>query len=216
MRREEAMRILSWRVGPLATNCYAVLCEESREALIIDPGLSAGEERQIIDNVIHRGFKVKFILNTHGHADHISGNGILKRLTDAWILIHEEDAFMLTDPHENLSFMLGLTITSPKADRLLRDEDSISLGELEFKVIHTPGHTRGSISLFSMEEKIVFTGDTLFAGSIGRTDLPGSSFRDMMDSLRRLMELPDETIVYPGHGDVTSIGWERRSNPYIS
>jgi len=211
-----AMRILSWRVGPLATNCYAVLCEESREALIIDPGLSAGEERRIMDDVIRRGFKVKFILNTHGHVDHISGNGILKRLTDAWILIHEEDASMLTDPHENLSFMLGLTITSPKADRLLRDGDSISLGDLEFKVIHTPGHTRGSISLLSMEEKIIFTGDTLFAGSIGRTDLPGSSFNDMMDSLRRLMELPDETIVYPGHGDATSIGRERRCNPYIS
>jgi len=210
------MRILSWQVGPLATNCYAVLCEESREALIIDPGFSAGEERHVIDHVIRRGFKVKFILNTHGHADHISGNGILKRLTDAWILIHEEDALMLTDPHENLSFMLGLTITSPRADRLLKDEDLISLGDLDFKVIHTPGHTRGSISLFSMEEKIVFTGDTLFAGSIGRTDLPGSSFRDMMDSLRRLMELPDETIVYPGHGDSTSIRWERRCNPYIS
>ena len=213
---EEVMRILSWRVGPLATNCYAVLCEENREALIIDPGFSAGEERHIIDDVIRRGFKVKFILNTHGHVDHISGNGILKRLTDARILIHEEDASMLTDPHENLSFMLGLTVTSPKADRLLRDEDSIGLGDLEFKVIHTPGHTRGSISLFSEEEKIVFTGDTLFAGSIGRTDLPGSSFRDMMESLGRLMELPDETIVYPGHGDVTSIGWEKGRNPFIS
>ena len=123
---------------------------------------------------------------------------------------------MLTDPHENLSFMLGLTVTSPKADRLLRDEDSIGLGDLEFKVIHTPGHTRGSVSLFSEDEKIVFTGDTLFAGSIGRTDLPGSSFRDMMDSLRRLMELPDETIVYPGHGDITSIGLEKRRNPFIS
>ena len=209
------MQIYSWIVGPLATNCYIIRCEETNESLVIDPGFSPEETDEILD-FIRCGFKVKYILNTHGHVDHTSGNGVMKSFTGAEILIHEDDASLLTDPMKNLSNMLDLNVISPKADRLLRDGEVVKVGNLKFTVIHTPGHTKGSISLFCKEENVVFTGDTLFAGSIGRTDLPGASFREMMHSLRdKLLRLPDETIVYPGHGGKTTIGREKRMNPYI-
>jgi len=209
------MQIYSRIVGPLATNCYIVKCEETNESLLIDPGFSLEETNGILD-FIRCGFKVKYILNTHGHVDHISGNGIMKRLTSAEILIHKDDASLLTDPTKNLSNMLGLNVISPEADRLLRDGEVIEVGNLKFTVIHTPGHTKGSISLFCKDENLVFTGDILFAGSIGRTDLPEASFKEMMHSLRnKLLRLPDETVVYPGHGGRTTIGREKRMNPYL-
>jgi len=210
------MQIISRIVGSLATNCYIVICEETHKALIIDPGFSAEEKDDILNEIIRHGFKVKIILNTHGHSDHISGNGILKVFTKAEILIHKDDALMLIDPSRNLSSMLGRSAISPKADRLLENGEIVKVGNLKFEVIHTPGHTKGSISLFCEKENVVFTGDTLFAGSIGRTDLPGSSFEEMMHSLKKLMGLPDETVVYPGHGGKTTIGREKRTNPFLS
>ena len=213
---EKGVLLHSWVVGPLATNCYIVICERTGESLIIDPGFSEKEAKNILKEVARCGFKVKQILNTHGHVDHISGNGILKKLTGADILIHKDDASMLTDPSRNLSYMLGYSIISPEADRLVKDGETVKVGDLKFTVIHNPGHTKGSISLFSEEEKVVFTGDALFAGSIGRTDLPGSSFEEMMHSLRdKLMGLPEETVVYPGHGGKTTIGREKRVNPFL-
>jgi glyoxylase-like metal-dependent hydrolase (beta-lactamase superfamily II) len=210
------MRIHSWVVGSLATNCYVVVCDETDEALVIDPGFSA-EETNEIRRIVRGGFKIRKILNTHGHVDHISGNSALKKLTGADIVIHEFDASMLIDPPRNLSYMLGRSVVSPEADRLVKDDDILEVGALKLRVIHTPGHTRGSISLLCEAENVVFTGDTLFAGSIGRTDLPGSSFRDIMHSLReRLRCLPDETVVYPGHGESTTIGREKRMNPFLS
>lgn len=210
------MRVHSLVVGPLATNFYLVVCEETDEALVIDPGFSAEETRNI-RSLIRGRFSIRWIINTHGHVDHISGNGELKRLTGADIIIHRLDAPMLIDPSMNLSYMMGRSVVSPKADRLVEDGDRLEVGALKLRVIHTPGHTRGSISLLCEGEKVVFTGDTLFAGSIGRTDLPGSSFRDMMRSLReRLICLPDETVVYPGHGGSTTIGREKRVNPFLS
>jgi len=204
-------------VGPLATNCYIIVCERTGESLIIDPGFSAGETKNILDEVIQSGFKIKQILNTHGHVDHICGNSILKNLTGASILIHKNDAPMLADPSRNLSYTLGYNVVSPEADRFLEDGEIVKVGDLKFIVIHTPGHTKGSISLFSEREKVVFTGDTLFAGSIGRTDLPGSSFNEIMCSLRgKLVNLPEETVVYPGHGGKTTIGREKRTNPFLS
>ena len=211
------MRILSRIVGSLATNCYIIICEETRKAIIIDPGFSAEEANEILNEIVKNGFKVEKIINTHGHFDHIIGNDILKALTKAKILIHKNDASMLLDPSKNLSRMLGRDIISPKADRLVEEGEIIKVGDLELKVIHTPGHTEGSISLFCEKEKVVFTGDTLFAGSIGRTDLPGSSFEEIMHSLKeKLMNLPDETVVYPGHGGKTTIGREKGTNPFLS
>jgi len=124
---------------------------------------------------------------------------------------------MLADPSINLSYMMGHRVISPEADRLLGDGEIVKVGDLKFTVIHTPGHTKGSISLFCESENVAFTGDTLFAGSIGRTDLPGSSFEEIMYSLReKLMNLPEETVVYPGHGGKTTIGREKRTNPFLS
>ena len=209
------MLLHSWIVGPLATNCCIVICEKTREALVIDPGFSI-EERNILNKIAQGEFKVKQILNTHGHADHISGNSLLKSFTGADILIHRYDASMLTSPARNLSWMTGRSVISPEADRLVEDNETIKVGDLKFRVIHTPGHTKGSISLFCEKENVVFTGDTLFAGSIGRTDLPDSSFKEIIYSLRdKLMNLPERTVVYPGHGGKTTIGKEKRTNPFL-
>lgn len=210
------MLILSRVVGPLATNCYIIVCEKTGESLIIDPGFFKKDSENILNEIAQHRFKVKQILNTHGHVDHISGNGILKKATGASILIHREDAPMLSDPSRNLSYMLGRSVISPMSDRLVEDGETVKVGDLKFIVIHTPGHTKGSISLFSERERVVFTGDTLFAGSIGRTDLPSSSFNEIMHSLReKLMGLPNETVVYPGHGEKTTIGREKETNPFL-
>jgi len=216
LQGEKAMLILSRVVGPLATNCYIIVCEKTGESLIIDPGFFKKDSENILNEIAQHRFKVKQILNTHGHVDHISGNGILKKATGASILIHREDAPMLSDPSRNLSYMLGRSVISPMSDRLVEDGETVKVGDLKFIVIHTPGHTKGSISLFSERERVVFTGDTLFAGSIGRTDLPSSSFNEIMHSLReKLMGLPNETVVYPGHGEKTTIGREKETNPFL-
>jgi len=210
------MWIRSLIVGFLDTNCYLVAPKEGSEAIVIDPGFREDEAEKILKEITEHGLQVKYIVNTHGHLDHISGNSILRQATKALILIHENDVSMLNDSLKNFSRRLGLVVTSPPADRLIRDGEIIELGQLELEVIHTPGHTYGSISLYCQEEGIVFTGDTLFAGSIGRTDLSGSSFKDIMQSLRgKLMKLPDQTLVYPGHGGKTTIGKEKRDNPFL-
>ena len=200
-------------VGALDTNCYLIGCEESNEALAIDPG---GEESAelILDHLKENNFNLKYIVNTHGHIDHIIGNNALKANTKALLLIHKLDANMLIDTTKNFSIFMGTDIYSPPADRLLVGDDEIILGSLRFITIHTPGHTSGSICLLLND--IVFTGDTLFAGSVGRTDLPGASFRDLQKSIKgKLLNLSDDKIIYPGHGPSSTIGKERKTNPYI-
>jgi hydroxyacylglutathione hydrolase len=187
-------------VGMLATNCYVVGDKDSGEAAVIDPGFDSESEAQhILDEVERNGLLIKYIINTHGHPDHIGGNRILKDRSRAPILIHEADASILSDP---------------PADRKLRDGYLIEVGNVRLKVIHTPGHSSGSIALFSGD--YVFSGDTLFAGSIGRYDLPGASLDELVNSLKKkLLTLPDHVKVCPGHGPVTTIGEERRSNPFL-
>lgn len=210
------MQIISLVVGPLFTNCYIMVCERSREAAIIDPGFDRLDEEVVLEKLLELRLAVKYIINTHGHMDHISGNLKIKRRTGAEIAIHCYDADMLTDPKKNLSMMLGLNVVSPPPDIILQDGDEIRVGYLRIKVIHTPGHTSGSISLYIEEEKAIFTGDTLFAGSIGRTDLPGASYEEIISSIKgKLLRLPDETKVYPGHGPETTIGAERRENIFL-
>lgn len=210
------IKIISIVVGPLQTNCYILVCEETSEALIIDPGFTDREWPKIFNNIKRSKIQIAYIINTHGHADHISGNLRVKDITHATLAVHYRDVDMLTNPIKNLSLMLGLNVTSPPPDLALRGGEEIEVGSIRLKVLHTPGHTPGSISLYCESLGAIFTGDVLFAGSVGRTDLPGSSYRDLISSIRmKLFALPDETIVYPGHGERTTIGVERRSNPFL-
>jgi len=209
------MIVKMFTVGMILTNCYLVGCEEKREAVVIDPGFNEAKEAEKIMKVVNKEkLHVKYIINTHGHSDHISGNRILKELTGAPILIHEYDAPMLTSSERNFSGLDGERTTSPLADKLLHEGDIINVGNVRLKVLHTPGHSKGGISLLC--DDIVFTGDTLFAGSIGRYDSPDASYREIMDSIKRkLAVLPDYLKVYPGHGPTSTIGEEKRSNPFL-
>jgi len=200
-------------VGALETNCYLIACKKTKKTAIIDPG--GEEEVDSILNILQKnGFDLKYIINTHGHIDHIAGNNLLKAKTEAVLLIHRLDADMLVDANKNFSSFVGKEICSPPADKLLEEGDEISLGTLKLIAIHTPGHTPGGISLVLND--FVFTGDTLFAGGIGRTDLPGGSYQDLIKSIKeKLLILGDDKVIYPGHGPDSTIGEERRTNPYI-
>ena len=200
-------------VGLLETNCYLIGCKNSRKAAVIDPG--GEEDVDLILNLLQENnFDLKYIINTHGHADHIAGNKALKANTKALLLIHRLDALMLIDANKNLSIFEGKEICSSPADRFLEEGDEIILGLLKLTVFHTPGHTPGGISLAL--NNIVFTGDTLFAGGVGRTDLPHGSYQDLQKSIKeKLLILDDDKIIYPGHGPSSTIGEERRTNPYI-
>ncbi len=206
------MLIKSMVVGSLESNCYLVADEESKEAIIIDPGAEGEKIRRLIE----KGELVPaYIVNTHGHIDHIGANGYLKeKLGDIRISIHPADAQMLIDPLQNLSSFAGQSNPSPAADLMLEDSYEIKLGKLSLKVVHSPGHTPGGICLVT--EGKVFTGDTLFAGSVGRTDLPGGSMDSLQRAIReKLLTLPDETIIYPGHGPHSTIGREKEDNPFV-
>jgi len=209
------MKVQSFVVGALFTNCYVIACEETREAIIVDPGFDDKREAEKIFKIIEENsLKLKYIVNTHGHPDHTCGNGIVKEKFDVPILIHEFDAHMLGETSRGIAGFFGFKNFSPKADVLLHDGDIIKFGKSVLKVMHTPGHSRGSISLIG--EKEVFSGDTLFMGSIGRTDFPESSEREMQQSLKKLAYLPDHFVVYPGHGPSTTIEEEKSNNPFLT
>ena len=197
-------------VGPLATNCYIVGSESNKEGMIIDPG---DEAEAILEKVKDLGLKIKSIVLTHGHIDHIGALKEVKEATGAEVAIHTDEAKSLQ--RQSSSTLLGLSYPTPSPpDRLLQDEDSMGIGSLHFGVLHTPGHSPGGICL--LEEGVVFSGDTLFNYGIGRTDLPGGSHSQLMNSIHaKLMILPDNTAVYPGHGPETTIGTERRGNPFL-
>ena len=186
-----------FKVGYLSTNCYVVSCEETKQAAIIDPGLEAQKEADpILDYIKQNGLIIKYIINTHGHPDHISGNMIMKKATGAPILIHENDAKRV------------------QSDKKLCDRDVIHVGKFKLVVLHTPGHTPDGICLLG--DNFVFTGDTLFAGAVGRTDFPGGSFQEIMQSIKtKLLPLPDSFKVYPGHESFSTIGDEKKYNPFL-
>jgi len=197
-------------VGPFAANCYIVGSPSNREGMIIDPG---DEAKRILDKVKELGLDIKLILLTHGHIDHTGALKEVREATGAEVAVHADDAKSLKG--QSLGKLLGLSYpTPPPPDRLLKDGDSIDIGDLHFLVLHTPGHTPGGICLLG--EGVVFSGDTLFNYGIGRTDLPGGSYNQIVNSLRtKLMTLPDDAIVYPGHGPETTIGAERAGNPFL-
>ena len=200
-------------LGALWTNGYLVW-DDQGTGFFIDPG---GDPQDILSLVDKRGVDLEFILLTHGHADHIGGLGAIRSRAKGGVLVHEDDASMLSRPESNLSAFVGGAIELAPADRLLKDGDVVSAGCLQVRVIHTPGHTRGSVCFLVGEEgedPVLFSGDTLFAGSVGRSDLPGGDEGTLMASLKKLACLPDTTRVLPGHGPETTIGQERRHNPF--
>ena len=205
------MIIKELAVGPLMANCFLAGCEETKEAVVIDPG---GEADRILLSLAESELKVKYIINTHGHFDHVSANGKMKEATGADLLIHPLDAPMLSMLSSNAA-VFGISVeNSPDCDRTIEEDESVSFGNFTLKVIHTPGHTPGGISLYS--DGIIFVGDTLFAGSIGRTDFPGGDFDTLISSIKtKLFKLEDDVRVLSGHGPETSIGREKRFNPFV-
>ena len=199
------LKISIWSGDP--TNCYIVFDEKSKEAMVIDP---AGDIEKITEMLDILKANLKYIYITHCHGDHIEGVKKLKEERNGKILIHRLDAPGLDNESISLTNYMGAESVHLVPDSVVEDNDLLHLGNLQFKVIHTPGHTCGGSSLYCKEENLVFTGDTLFRGTWGRTDLPTSSFKDIMDSItNKLMQLPEETIVYPGHGKSTRILEER-------
>ncbi|MDR0318850.1 MAG: MBL fold metallo-hydrolase [Nitrososphaerota archaeon] len=200
------MHVETFPVGMLQTNCYVVNCTETKEAIIIDPGLHLDIEAQPIFNYVDKELlKIKFIVNTHGHYDHIDGDSLMQQKYAVPICIHERDAYLLE--------RLGNRDAS--SDVLLKDGDSLSFGKVCLKVMHTPGHTMGSVCLVSDKNDIMFSGDTLFAESIGRTDFAESSPEDMNVTLQNLVRLPDTLLVYPGHEETTLMSKEKTTNPFL-
>ena len=198
-------------VGDLQTNCYVLGDEKSKEGAVIDPG---GDPEKIEKVIEKEKLNIKYIILTHGHADHIAALTELKKKTNALILIHPADSDMLVDPTYNLSIFTGQDLVCPKADKFLDDGDKVEVGGFELEVLHTPGHSPGGISLFT--DKMIFTGDALFCGGIGRTDFPGASHTQLLNSIKeKILTKPDDTVVYSGHGPDTTIGEEKRNNPWI-
>ena len=187
----------------ITTNCYIIKDEETKETMVIDPG---GECDKIIELIDILEAKIKYIYLTHCHGDHIGAVEELRQKLGGKILIHTEDYEGLKNPEINLTGLMSNNIVSIEADSRVNDNDILHVGKLEFKVIHTPGHTKGGSSLYCEKEKMLFSGDTLFKGMWGRTDLPTGSFEDIIKSItNKLLVLPDETIVYPGHDMTTKI-----------
>ena len=198
-------------VGMIMANCFIAGCEEKLEAVVIDPG---DETEKILLALAELKLKVKYIVNTHGHFDHVGGNRKLKEATGAEIMIHPADTPMLSMLTEAAAGFGLSTENSPPPDIELADGSTIAFGNIEMKVIHTPGHSPGGISLYA--DGHVFVGDTLFAGSIGRTDFPGGNFDTLISSIKeKLFPLGDDVRVHCGHGPETTIGQEKRFNPFL-
>jgi len=209
------MRVETLTVGMFQSNCYVVYCEEKREALIIDPG---DEGARIVGFVKDERLDVKGIVNTHSHIDHVSALAEVREAFDAPVMMHEDDFFI----YENLAYqgtLFGLKAPEGiKIDSFLENGENIRFGECRLQVVQTPGHSPGSISLVAPDGKPVkvFAGDTLFKGSIGRTDLYGGNYEQIIDTLRNVfLTLPDDAVVYPGHGEATTIAQEKKHNPFL-
>lgn len=196
----------------MGVNCYLVSCDKTKKAIVIDPGAGTKKIRNWLKE---RNLDITLIVLTHGHYDHIGSVENLRSEFKVELAIHQEDAEMLTNPVKNLSRYSGLDITLLPAEIILQDNQELTVGEMKIKILHTPGHTPGSICLLT--EEGLLSGDTLFDGSVGRTDFPGGDTRKLLKSIQnKLMVLKDDVQVFPGHESTTTIGRERESNPFIN
>jgi hydroxyacylglutathione hydrolase len=199
-------------VGLIQTNCYVVGCEETKEGAIIDPG---GHPERILAEVERLGLTIRYVLDTHAHFDHTDANGAVVAATGATLALHPGDLPLLKASGGATFFGLQAE-TSPPPDLELADGDELAVGNLRFRVLHTPGHTPGHVCFYEESDGVLFDGDVLFYRGVGRTDLPGGSWPQLMDSIQRvLFALPDETAVYSGHGQATTIGQEKQLNPWL-
>lgn len=202
-------------VSPFQTNCYIIACPKTGEGIIVDPG---DEPERILAVVKFHKVNVKAIVATHGHLDHVLAVRAVKEATEAPFLLPEHDLPIIQTAHIQARLYGWFAEPVPEPDDFLREGQTLTIGEVAFQILHLPGHTPGHIALYLEDvdgSKHLFSGDVLFAGSVGRTDLPGGSWEQLRNSLKRLMSLPDETIVYSGHGRRTTIGEERRYNPFV-
>ncbi len=199
-------------VGELLTNCYLYIDDETKRAVLIDPGSDA----DVIDGFIaENGLELEMILNTHCHFDHVGENAFFKDKYKVPLAIGELDVACLRKAHIDAKLFQIKIEKSPEPDVLLKEGDVVLVGKSQLLVFHTPGHTPGSVSFYNAEEKVLFSGDTLFFESVGRWDLPGGDYLDLMSSVKRLAQLPSETVVYPGHGETTTIEHEIQYNPFL-
>jgi len=202
-------------IGPFEVNTYVLYLDGGHDAVVIDPG---DAPREILELLSRHRLNVTHVINTHGHGDHIAGNAALKAaFPGAKICVHPRDAHMLSDANANLSAAFGFSVTSPEADLRIEGNTELAAAGIAFRVEHVPGHSPGSVCLVPLDAgTLVFSGDTLFAGSIGRTDLPGGNTGLLLAGIRdKILSLPDETVVYPGHGVKTTVGVEKRENPFV-
>ncbi len=208
-------------LGLIQANCFILGCRKTREAVVVDPG---DEPERILVSLAKNDLNLKYIINTHGHFDHIGGNKKLKEITEASIMIHDFDRDLLRQSSNSASTWGIKSEETPSPDIILQDGEIVKFGLHELKIIHTPGHTKGGISIYSeffskldtkKNKKVLFVGDTLFAGSIGRTDLPGGNLKVLLSSIHnKLFTFDDDVVVYPGHMHSTTIGKEKLTNPF--
>jgi hydroxyacylglutathione hydrolase len=207
------MTIKQFCSGPFGTNSYLVFDEKSKEALLIDSPPESAD--LVIKEVKDHGLTVKYIVNTHGHIDHVEDNEILKKELKAKLLIHPADEFWL-DPTPEIKYFNPMDQTPSKADGFVNENDILTIGDLNFKIIFTPGHSTGGICLYEEQQKVLFSGDTLFFETVGRTDFPGGSMEILINSIKsKLLILPDETTIYPGHDETSTIKHEKEFNQYL-
>ncbi|RJP82173.1 MAG: MBL fold metallo-hydrolase [Candidatus Zixiibacteriota bacterium] len=201
-----------FEVGPFLVNTYLLGCRRSGQAAVVDPG---DEGERLLDRCRALGLEIRWIALTHGHVDHIAEVAALRQATGAPVIIHPLDAPMLTDPRHNLSAYLAEAVTAVPADRFFREEEPFTVGQVELKVLHTPGHSPGSVCL--AHPAFALVGDVLFYDSVGRSDFPGGSHEELIRNIRqKLLPLGDEVRIFPGHGPDTTIGRERRVNPFLN
>jgi len=207
------MKVTCLAVGPVSANCYICGCELTREAVMVDPG---AEAERLLAELAKQRLHLRRIILTHFHFDHIMAAEEVRAQTGALISIHRNDSLFLADPPALFRMLAPIMVAGIQADTLLDDQDSIQFGQQEFTVLATPGHSPGGISLWNQQDGLVLTGDSLFQDGIGRTDFLGCDEALLLSSIRqRLFVLPETTVVYPGHGPSTTIGREKRQNPWL-